>query len=313
MKLLFVLLFCLITTTSIAQNDDSLSISDDAIEYLKRANDIEQRIRFRTGKVDLNDKIELDIPIGYKFIPKEESEEIIFDFWGNPSSEGILGMLVLENFSLMNPYDWAFILSVEDEGYVKDEDASEIDYSELLKEMQDSEEEINEERIKQGYEPIHTVGWASKPYYDSKEKILHWAKELQFGDEEGENTLNYDVRILGRNGLLSMNAVGVMSVLDSVKVHIPEIIHIAKFKKGYTYFDFDPDVDEVAAYTIGGLVAGKLLAKAGLLALLLKNIKLLLLSAAGLFSVFKKRIFGLFGKGNDDIFEESDSSNEAEE
>ncbi len=38
------------------------------------------------------------------------------------------------------------------------------------------------------------------------------------------------------------------------------------FEEGSRYVDFDPDVDQVAAYGIGALVAGKLAAKAGLLA-----------------------------------------------
>lgn len=312
MKLFHVFLLFFVSIFSFGQTTDS--IPPEFLEYFKKANELQEKIHFKTGEISLNDKIELNVPAGYKFIPKKESEEIIFDFWGNPQSDGVLGMLVLDGFSLLNVNDWAFVLSAEDEGYVKDEDASDIDYDKLLKEMQESEGEINEERVKNGYDAIHTVGWASKPYYDSKEKILHWAKELQFGEAGNENTLNYDVRILGRNGLLSMNAVGNMSVLDSVKKHIPEIIHIANFKKGHTYFDFDPDVDQVAAYTIGGLVAGKLLAKAGLLALLLKNIKLLILGAIGLFSLFKNKILALFGRGSSEtLAEEEDAASEPDD
>jgi uncharacterized membrane-anchored protein len=47
------------------------------------------------------------------------------------------------------------------------------------------------------------------------------------------------------------------------------------FADGSKYEQFDPDIDEVAAWTIGGLVAGKVLAKAGILALILKNIKII--------------------------------------
>jgi uncharacterized membrane-anchored protein len=122
---------------------------------------------------------------------------------------------------------------------------------------------------------------------------LHWAKSITFGDSE-DTTLNYDVRILGRKGILSLNAVGTITQLDEIKKHVPEIIHIATFKKGSSYADFDPSVDKVAAYTIGGLVAGKLLAKAGLIALLLKNIKLVLLGILALFGGFKNKILGLF-------------------
>ena len=53
---------------------------------------------------------------------------------------------------------------------------------------------------------------------------------------------------------------------------------------GNRYADFDSNVDEVAAWTIGGLVAGKVLAKAGFFAFVLKFIKpiLLLLGAGGM-------------------------------
>ena len=60
---------------------------------------------------------------------------------------------------------------------------------------------------------------------------------------------------------------------------------MASFEKGHTYNEFNPDVDEVAAWTIGGLVAGKVLAKAGLLAAILKFWKLIAIGlvAAGSF------------------------------
>jgi uncharacterized membrane-anchored protein len=52
------------------------------------------------------------------------------------------------------------------------------------------------------------------------------------------------------------------------------------FNDGFRYDQYDSNVDEVAAWTIGGLVAGKVLAKAGILALLLKNIKLVFIALA---------------------------------
>lgn len=283
------------------------------IDYMEKMDEFDQSIPYKKGEVSLSEKIQLDIPNGYKFIPKKESEKIIFDFWGNPESEGLLGMLVLDTFQLADLENWAFVVSEENDGYVEDEDAKDIDYDDLLEELQSEEEDINEERVKNGYSPAYTIGWASKPYYDESAKILHWAKEIKFGDDNEENTLNYDVRILGREGLLSLNAVGSISALEEVKSHIPEIIHIATFKEGHTYADFDPSVDKVAAYTIGGLVAGKLLAKAGILALLLKNIKLVALGALGLFSVFKKRIMGLFRKEENLDQENTTDSKEEEE
>ena len=57
-------------------------------------------------------------------------------------------------------------------------------------------------------------------------------------------------------------------------------------------------MDDVAAYGIGGLIAGKILAKAGFFAVILKFWKIIAVGAIGLFSVFKKKIFGQKDDGN---------------
>ena len=71
-------------------------------------------------------------------------------------------------------------------------------------------------RVDAGYEPIELVGWATPPRYDSRTHKLYWAKELKFGDSD-ENTLNYNIRILGRRGVLVLNAVAGMSQLALVQ------------------------------------------------------------------------------------------------
>ena len=151
----------------------------------------------------------------------------------------------------------------------------------LMEEMQADAAAANEERTKAGYESIAIVGWASKPYYDSEKKVLHWAKEIKFGETDG-TTLNYNVRILGRKGVIVLNAVASMLQLPDVKQNIEPVLASFSYSDGNKYADFNPELDEVAAWTIGGLVAGKVLAKAGILALLLKNIKLILLAIGGL-------------------------------
>lgn len=160
---------------------------------------------------------------------------------------------------------------------MKDNDADDIDYDDLLEEMRADEAEINKERANLGYESIKLVGWAAEPFYDKERKVLHWAKELKFGEVEF-NTLNYNVRVLGRKGVLILNAVGSMDQLPIVNQNINNVLSSVDFSSGYKYAEFDPKLDDVAAWTLGGLVAGKVLAKVGILALLLKNIKLVALA-----------------------------------
>src|SRR6185295_16936245 len=101
---------------------------------------------------------------------------------------------------------WAVVLSYIDDGHVDDADARKIDYKDLMADMKKSTDESNEERKKAGYGSIKLVGWATEPRYDSSTHKMYWAKELEFGGEQ--HTLNYDVRVLGREGVLPMNAVG---------------------------------------------------------------------------------------------------------
>jgi uncharacterized membrane-anchored protein len=139
----------------------------------------------------------------------------------------------------------------------------------------------NEQREQLGYQPITLIGWASKPFYDSERKVLHWAKELKFGEDEN-NTLNYDVRILGRKGVLVLRAVASMTSLAEVQQNITPVLSSFTYGDGNKYDEFNPDIDEVAAWTVGGLVAGKVLAKVGIFAILLKYIKFIGLAIAGL-------------------------------
>jgi hypothetical protein len=90
-----------------------------------------------------------------------------------------------------------------------------------------------------------------------------------------------------------LNAVASLSEMDEVKASIGKVISSVEFNDGDKYANFNPDVDNVAAWTIGGLVAGKILAKVGFFALIVKFWKLIALGVAGagaaIFKFFKKK------------------------
>jgi uncharacterized membrane-anchored protein len=93
---------------------------------------------------------------------------------------------------------------------------------------------------------------------------LHWAKELKFGDDE-INTLNYNIRVLGRQGVLVLNFIAGMDQKELIDSKLDSVLALANFNEGQQYGDFNPDIDKIAAYGIGALVAGKVLAKTGIL------------------------------------------------
>ncbi|MBT6273961.1 MAG: DUF2167 domain-containing protein [Chromatiales bacterium] len=93
-----------------------------------------------------------------------------------------------------------------------------------------------------------------------------------------------------------MNFIADMKQRPDIKNNISPVLALAQFSPGNQYHEFDPDLDEIAAYGIGGLVAGKLLAKAGLLAVLLVFLKKFWIigrvAAYGVFKFLKRKASG---------------------
>ncbi len=176
-----------------------------------------------------------------------DAHTVLVTLWGNPPMPDPLGLLMPVNAGPLNPDSWAVIITYEEEGYVKDKDAEKIDYADLLKQMQKDTFEANKEREKQGYSKVELVGWAAPPHYDQGVHKLFWAKQLKFGDEK-EDTLNYNIRILGRRGVLVLNAVSTMSQLPEIERNAPKILAAIDFNPGNRYADFsEASGDKVAS------------------------------------------------------------------
>ena len=109
-----------------------------------------------------------------------------------------------------------------------------------------------------------------------------------------ESTLNYDIRVLGRKGVLSFNAVASMSQLSMIQDRMQDVLGFAQFTAGNQYTDFNPSVDKIAAYGIGALIAGKIAAKVGFFKLILAGIlaakKFVVIGVAALLA-FLRRLF----------------------
>lgn len=311
-KIAAIVLVCLLSTvTSFAKGDkDSLQAS---LKMLLFADSVNGAMKYETGLVKLQNGIaSLNVPKQFKFLNAEQSKFVITKVWGNPEQKGVLGMLFPENGAPFADSNYAFVITYDEIGYVKDEDADEIDYKKMLKESQDEEPEVNKERAAQGFEPIHMIGWAQQPFYDKNKKVLHWAKELQFGSTDNSPILNYDIRVLGRKGVLSFNAVADMSELGLVKRDIDKVLAMSSFTEGNRYSDFDSNLDKVAAYTIGGLVAGKILLKVGFWAILAKFAKVIIGGLVAAFYAVRKFLTGR-GKKEETMVTEEEPIEETEE
>lgn len=273
----------------------------EGIGHIGRAS-FEAGLTYQTGDVVIGDGLAtLHLGTGFRYLGPADTDRLLVEAWGNPPGMSALGMIVPAELSpLDQKQGWGVVITYAEEGYVEDDDADDIDYDELLETMQESTEAENEERVRQGYGAVHVVGWAEPPHYDGARNSLYWAKELDF-EGQAEHSLNYAIRVLGRRGVLELNAVAGLSQLAQIKPEMEKIFPLVEYQPGHRYSDFNPDVDEVAAYGIGALIAGKAAVKVGVWAAIVKFLiaakKLVIFLALGLVA-FVGRLFGRRGKSD---------------
>ena len=238
----------------------------------------------------------LQVPPSFRYIDAAAAKRLLTEAWGNPpaASEGVLGMLYPADVSPLDSASWGVIISFDEDGYVDDSGAEAIDYTKLMQQMQQGVAESNKERSKDGYATVSLIGWAEPPHYNAETHKLYWAKELAFSDNT-HHTLNYNVRVLGRRGVLVLNAVSSMNALPEIAKSMQNVIGFVDFNAGHRYQDFIPGADKKAAYGVAGLIVGAVAAKAGFFKLLWVGIlafKKLIVAGVAAVGVWMRRVFG---------------------
>ncbi len=273
-----VLLLCALAG---AAPEESPAVDPKFQAILERAAKLEPR----QGEIRLEGaSARLSLTDDYRFLGPDDAGFVLCEAWGNPPGikDGVKGLLVPRGFHPLREGAWAVVIRYEACGYVKDDDAAEIDAAALKRGFIEAEESYNPERVKAGYDELWMVDWADAPRYDKERHIIFWAKRMSSQRQGTENdSLNYEARCLGRRGLLSLNAIGEMSALPQIKGAMDGVIAQAQFDEGERYADFNESTDHVAEDTVLGLVAAgsfaKLAAKGGLIVLLAKFGKFLIL------------------------------------
>lgn len=243
-------------------------------EYMRQAQALYESLDRQTGVISIAEgKVALNVPETHYFVGAADARRIIVDVWGNPpgAANGVEGIIFPANANpALDP--WGALVQYVAEGYVPDDEANTINYDNLLRDMQAGTEQENVRRREQNYPTVTLVGWAEAPHYDQAAHKLYWARDLLFGGET-VHSLNYDIRVLGREGHLVVSFVTTMEHLETIRAEAPTVMAMANFTPGNTYADYREGVDQRAAYGIGGLIAGGALAavaqKTGLLAIIL--------------------------------------------
>ena len=258
-----------------------------------------QRLPWQPGPkpLDLGHGIKLDLPEGNAFLAQPDAGKLM-EKMGNLHNDDMLGLVVSTN----DADEYLVTLDYEDTGHIKDDES--LYSKDLLDSIREGEEEYNAERKKLGFNAIHAAGWDEEPHYDKQKHQLIWGLLVEAADG---GSINYNTRILGRTGFVSLNLLTDKQHLAQYKPAGSLLLSKTSFESGKRYEDFNSSTDKVAEYGLTGLVLGGaglglakiakigLLAKfgKGLIALLIAGKKAIVAGAialgAAIKSLFKKK------------------------
>jgi len=200
--------------------------------------------------------------------------------------------------SFFGPNDslWDGYFSFDKVGYVKDDES--IDEDDLLKQTISNQKIANEYRREQGWNTLKVVGWEYFPNYDDINNRLEWAFLLL--DEQTESEIvNYETRILGKNGVIKVVLVTDPGNLNLAVTELKNTLSTFEFNPGEKYSEYKQG-DRVAEFGLAALIAGGAAAvasKKGLWALLMglliaaKKFAFVIIIGlfAGIASLFKRK------------------------
>jgi len=193
---------------------------------------------------------------------------------------------------------WFAVFSFDPSGYVRDDEK--IDPDALLNTLKEQNKADLEERKKRGLASLILDGWYMPPHYDVKAKRLEWGTKVH--SENGDITVNYTTRLLGRNGVMSVVLVSNPASLDDDLRSFKQALNGFGFDAGNSYTEFR-EGDKVAEYGLTALIVGGAAAAAaksglgkGLFAMGAGMIKVIGVAALALFAGIINYVRGLFRK-----------------
>lgn len=248
------------------------------------------------GEVSLaGDVAQLKLTEEERFLDGPQTIQLM-DMLGNPTSKKEVGLVR----PTVEGKEWALLFEWDPAGYVKDDEKDKIDAEALFESIRDGTEEANEFRKEKGMPGLHVVRWTDPPHYDAKTHNLVWG--LLAKDDNGEEVINYNVRILGREGYMSVTLMDDPKMIDASKVEFAQVLERFSYKPGKTYAEWR-EGDKVAEYGLTALVAagaGAAAVKMGLFAKLFKFVgkfaKVIIIGVAAAGAAVARAIRALFGR-----------------
>lgn len=216
-------------------------------------------------KVKLGAEGQLEVPAGHVFLGPKDAQTLLKRMENLPAGDE-LGLIAPDDF------EWFAVFSYDPSGHVEDSgDNAKIDATGILKSYKDSMVESNKQKKERGWDTSTVVGWAVEPHYNKATNNLEWAMRFK-ADADGHEYDNYNLRILGREGIMEVIVAG-DSDEESLKAVRPVLAGYS-FVDGRTHAEYRQG-DKLAGYGLAAVIGGGVAAaavKSGFFAKFLKPI-----------------------------------------
>jgi uncharacterized membrane-anchored protein len=200
--------------------------------------------QFGPTQGQIGDKATIDVPEGYVFLDSANTMQLMEMMQNIPSPN--------EYVFARDDLAWFAVFEFEDVGYINDNE--ELDADMLLKSVQEGTKVGNEERRRRGWDTMSVMGWRFQPRYDDQNNLLEWAFIAQ-QDADGSQIINYNTRLLGRTGVMSLVLVANPDGLDAAVAELKQTLGGYDFIAGEKYSEYK-EGDRVAEIGLAALIAG---------------------------------------------------------
>lgn len=239
-------------------------------------------------EVGLSTIAKLKLQTGLLFLDKDNTIANELSYGGVPSNKEIGSV-----YPMGENENWSVFFDYDDIGHIADDEKNDIDADALLQSYKDGTEAANKETTEENH--LFVDGWDVPPTYDDNLHSLKWS--LLAHDNNNETLINYNVRLLTREGYVSAVLVSDPTHLAEDKKTFEDIV-LSNFSvnSGEGYADFDESTDKLAEMGLTGLIvggAGLVVAKkVGLIAMLVILVKkfgiVLVVAIGGLFKYLRR-------------------------
>ncbi len=227
-----------------------LAQQDDTAALLARIHWTDGPARVSVGSV-----AQMDLPAGYRFTDGDGAR-LLWELNQNPSIGNEAGAIMPDAAFGGDPKsNWVLYLHYDEGGHVQDEEKDSIDdatANAILDTLRRGNDESNQQRASRGWPALTIEGWSSCPFYDPQTHHLTWSILVS---SNGVQFVNYNSRILGRDGVISANLVIAPDALDGNLPAYRMLTQDIAFVQGKTYEEFRPG-DKIAKYGLVGLITG---------------------------------------------------------